>query len=88
MSRIFCDTNRNGLDFLLIDLDLAMTFMDVAETSQIEETRCRNHSNARKAYEAALHLLENLRPSASERQVIGSKLALLKTRLQAVGHQF
>lgn len=82
------DVNQNGVAFLLIDVDLGLTFLDVAKASAIEETTRRNHDNARKAYDAVLHLLENLRPSVSERQVINVKLALLRTRLQALGHQF
>ncbi len=88
VSERFHDVNQNGVQFLLIDLDLGLTFMDVAEASCIQETTRRNHNNARKAYDAVLHLLENLRPSVSERQVIDAKLALLKARLRAVGHQF
>ena len=80
--------NPTGPKFLLVDLDLAMTCMDVAEASRIEETRRRNHDNARTAYDTILRLLENLRPSLAERQAIDAKLAILKMRLQAVGQQF
>jgi len=76
------------VDFLLTDLDLAMTFMDIAKTSQIEETVRRNHNNARKAYDTVLHLLEKLTADAGQRQVIDAKLALLKTRLEALEHSF
>ena len=79
---------ESWVDFLLVDLDLAMTFMDVAEGSRIEETTRRNHNNARKAYDTALRLLEKLKPGAGQRKAIDVKMALLKTRLQTVGHQF
>ena len=80
--------NQHGVEFLLIDLDLAMTFMDVAETSRTEEIIRRNQNNARKAYDTVLRLLENLRPSLTERQAVDAKLAILKMRLQGVGQQF
>ena len=80
--------NRNGINFLFIDLDLASTFMDVAEGSQNKETARRNHSNVRKAYDAVMRLLPKLRPDEQERQELDRKLSLLKSRLQAIGHQF
>jgi hypothetical protein len=75
------------VDFLFTDLELAMTFMDVADASQNEETVRRNHDNANKAYNAVVYYLGKLTPDAGQRQMIDAKLALLKTRLQAVGHQ-
>ena len=63
-------------------------FMDVAEASLLEDTKHRNHKNARKAYDAVLHLLEKLKPDARQRRVIDAKLTRLKTRLEAAGQQF
>ena len=80
--------NESEVSFLLTDLDLAMTFMDVADASRVDETTRRNHTNARTAYDTVLRLLEKLRPNTDERQVIDAKLAILKMRLQAVGQQF
>jgi hypothetical protein len=73
------------VDFLLADLDLAMTFMDIAAASHIQETIRRNHNNARRAYDVVMHLLGKITPDAGQRQEIDTKLVLLKKRLQAVG---
>jgi hypothetical protein len=54
-----------GVEFLLVDLDVGMTFLDVAEASRIEETKHRNRNNARKAYDTVLHLLEQLNRSST-----------------------
>jgi hypothetical protein len=81
------DANQSGVDFLLVDLDVAMTFLDVAQASSNQETAIRNHHNAHTAYDTTLHLLKKLRPDAEQQQAIDAKLALLKTRLQAVGYQ-
>ncbi|MGA7411866.1 MAG: hypothetical protein WBW33_15410 [Bryobacteraceae bacterium] len=81
-------SNQNGLDFLDIDLDVATTFMDIAEGSMSEETIHRNHKNARKVYETVARLLPRLRPDRLQRQAIDEKLNLLRTRLQAKGQQF
>ena len=56
----FTDLNQNGVSFLFTDLDLAMTFMDLADTSHIEATTRRNHANARTAYETILRLSNKL----------------------------
>jgi hypothetical protein len=50
------DTNYDSVELLLTDLDVAMTFLDVAETSKIPETVTRNHTNARVAYDSGSRL--------------------------------
>lgn len=72
------------MDLILSDLDIALTFMDVADISRIEETKDRNHRNARKAYDTALKLLKSLSPDVTQQAAINAKLALLKSRLTAV----
>jgi hypothetical protein len=84
----FHELNEAGLKFLLIDLDVALTFMDLAQTSDSEETTRRNHHNARKAYDTVLRISERLVPDAGHQQALDAKLAVLKTRLQSAGQQF
>ena len=43
--------NQNSVDFMLTGVDLAGTFLDIAETTHSDETMRRNHVNARKAYD-------------------------------------
>jgi hypothetical protein len=76
-----------GVDFLIVDLDTALTFMDVADTTTIDETARRNHKNARKAYDTVLRLLRDLRPTRDQRKIIEDKLMLLRARLEAAGYQ-
>jgi hypothetical protein len=87
-SKTFQELNQSGMDFLLTDVDLAMTFMDVAAASHDQETVHRNHNNARKAYDTVLHLLGKMTLTAGKREEINAKLAVLKTRLQVMGQQF
>ncbi len=84
-ARIFHDLNRAGMKFVLTDLDVALTFLDLAEVSHSEATVRRNHTNARIAHDAIERLLPRLTPDAEQRQLIDAKLAALKTRLRAVG---
>ena len=77
-----------SVEFLLTDIDVAMTFLDVAETSGIEETVTRNHQNARRAYDTVLSFLSKLTLHAGHRQQVETQLAVLKARLEAVGQRF
>jgi hypothetical protein len=81
------DSHRTGAAFLLTDLDLAMTFLDLANTSRIAGIVRRNRRNARTAYDSVLRFLPRLVLTAAERQRIEEKLSELKGRLEAVGEQ-
>jgi hypothetical protein len=74
--------------FLLIDLDLALTFMDVANVTGIEETMYRNHANARIAFDSVLRLLKRLKPSTAEQLRIDDKLAILKVAAAGSANNF
>ncbi len=78
--------NQTGIDFLLTDLDLAITFMVLAEVSRNAATVRRNYENARTAHDTVVRLLERLTPNAKQRRAIDAKLAFLETGLQAVGY--
>ena len=81
------DSPRAGARFLLADLDLAMTFLDLANTSQIKENVRRNRQNAHTAYDAVCHLLPRLVLTAVEWRCIQRKLLEATTRLEAAGGQ-
>ena len=82
------DSNETSVQFLLMDLDLALTFMDAAKVTGDEETMRRNYENARASFDNVLRLLQCLTPSAAEQLIIDNKLAILKLRLLAVGQRF
>jgi hypothetical protein len=44
--------SATSIEFLLSDLDIAITLLDVASTTSVDETPQRNHENAHKAYDA------------------------------------
>jgi len=52
--------SQRAAAFLLTDLDLAMTFLDLAAASRNPETSQRNHKNARKAYDTVLRFSSRL----------------------------
>jgi hypothetical protein len=80
--------SKVGFEFLLADLDTALTFLKVAESAIDADTRERNHANARRAYDTVVRLMQNLSLDDIQSEELAQKLALLKTRLQDVGQQF
>ena len=76
---------RTSVELLIADLELGLTFLDVADTSINEQTIRRNSRNGRNVYDTALRLLPRLTLNKEERQTIEDKLATLKKRLAAVG---
>jgi hypothetical protein len=66
---------------LIVSLDLGLTYIEIAETSQYEETACRNYGNARKSYARAVDALEKIALNRKHRQSVEVKLALLQARL-------
>ena len=75
---------KTGMAFLLAELELGLTFMDVAATSASTETTRRNHAHARVAYETVLGLKNQVPLTATEQALVDEKLELLKGRLDSV----
>ena len=78
-------SETQAAEFLIADLDVALTFMDVAHTSGDEEIVARNYRNARKAYGTVMEFLSKLTLMPSDRETVKRKLAVVKARLEAVG---
>lgn len=68
-------------EFLLTDIDVAMTFLDLAENTRREEVRRRNENNARRAHALIVKLLSKVSSCEMCRQAIEPKLFELKERL-------
>ena len=78
-------SNRGVIEFLIVDLDIALTLLDVAKTSEFRGTAARNHRNARKAYDTVLAKLPEVTPDAAQQAILDAKLAELRARLEAIG---
>jgi hypothetical protein len=75
---------RACAEFIMADLELAFTFLDIARTSGVTETGRRNRQNARIAHDTVLRFLPRSLPalSAAERRAIENRLRELKKRLE------
>jgi hypothetical protein len=81
---------RACAEFIMADLELAFTFLDIARTLGLTEAGRRNRKNALTAYDSVLRFLPRSLPalSAAERQAIEKKLRELKKRLEQLGGNF
>jgi len=87
-SRLPEDLNDVAIQTVLADLELALTFAAIAETSENTETRERNRMNARRAFFTIRDvLLPRCWPTESQRHDIGHKLYELRCRLERLGEK-
>ena len=70
--------------FILLELDLAITFCDIALGSKDQARSTRNTENARQAYKAASHFLEGANFSDQMTACVQEKVARLRVLLRRV----
>lgn len=76
-----------GVSFIKTELETGLTFCSIASTSTDAEKTARNTANARKAYDTALHLVDQLILTPQERQEIVAGFAALKRELLKLGEE-
>jgi uncharacterized Fe-S radical SAM superfamily protein PflX len=74
--------NEAGLGFVLVELDLAATFCELALSTRNEENKERNARNARKAYNSAIHYLQRISPDGTEQTLINKKFSRFSDLLE------
>src|SRR5215471_21111054 len=83
------ERNRILFDFLLIDLDLSLSFVEAAlDYHNDEQKRERNRANARKGYEAVQHFRNRFEITIPQQNELVAKLTKLKSALEQAGEQF
>jgi hypothetical protein len=81
------DPDRPGASFLRADLDLANSFLDIADTTRQVNVRNRNIANAWKAHDAVVRLAPKVGIKDSELIAITERLRVLRTRLERMEAQ-
>ena len=84
-SRLREESNKVGAEFLVVELDTGLTFLDVAETTSSEESRIRNRKNAEIAYKTALRMAPRVMLVAAQKEAVNQRIAALKSRLEKHG---
>ena len=69
------------VQFLPADMAAALTFLNVAEVTQSEDSCKRNRQNALSAYQTVVRLLPRVTPSDEEQLILDEKLCELGNRL-------
>jgi hypothetical protein len=82
VARTISESNRIGVEFLLTDCQVALTLLDLAETTSVPEDRARRVGEAQEAYDTIVHLVRRLSPTGSETEELNANLSRLKNRLQ------
>ncbi len=82
------DFNRAKVNFIMTDLDVAITFAKIARESTDQEKVIRNRQNARKGYDAVVHFLSTASLTPMGQKTIKEKLEWLKSALSSLGESF
>ncbi|HEX4067191.1 MAG TPA: hypothetical protein VHZ09_14305 [Acidobacteriaceae bacterium] len=85
MSITRADFNACGTEFLLRELELALTFMDLAVVSGCVDHSQSAHAHAVRAHQSVLRFLPAVRPELRERALIQRNLTRLESRMKIAG---
>jgi len=74
---------KTQFEFIVTELDLALTFWDIANSTLDEGRATRNLKHAKKAYTAAIRFLNDAPLDRARRRVVHGKLQQLESLLSA-----
>lgn len=84
-SRLLDETNRIGVQYLLVEVQTGLTFLNVADTTELPENRARNLQNALKAYQSVQRMLSQVTLLPEEKLALDSAMEELRSRLNKAG---
>lgn len=87
-SQLRDDFNRLSVEILKADVDLALTFADLAFHRADKTTKAQAVQKARVAYDAVSHRRAYVLTSREDADQLASKLGILKKRLESLGEKF
>jgi hypothetical protein len=79
--------NKTCTDFLKADVEAAVTFMEIARSAQNPAEQDRNRHAARRAYDTVIRLIGRVKLTDADSQVLGARLARLKSGLCRLGER-
>lgn len=82
------DINLISVELLLIDANVALTFLSIAEAAENKETADRNISNARKAYDSIQTFRTRYVLTDPQTVTLNLNLGQARARLEALGQHF
>ena len=85
-SKIIEQSNQAGVGFLMVEIDAALTFLQVANTTTNKETAGRNRDNAHLAYKTILRYVDRVRLEGAEQVDFKEKFLELQNGLIKAGY--
>ena len=79
------EIDKLKVDFIRTDLDVALSFAEIARQTDEPEKAIRNQRNALKGYDAGFRFMSTAKITDFERELIGVKLRRLKSALLNLG---
>jgi hypothetical protein len=80
--------NRIGIEFLLADLNVGLTFLETAQVTSLAATRTRDLDKALQVYRTVMRHLPRVVLPPDDEAEIASKLEELRSRLEEAGYSF
>jgi hypothetical protein len=81
------ELRRTGAEFLIADLEMGITFTELALSSKDQAVIVRNRRNALKAYDTVSKLAPKSRLNEAESKAVTALLARLKEKLVLLGEE-
>lgn len=78
-------SDRSGVQFVLTDLEVALSYLNIADQTRDVERQRRLCAGARKAHQTILHFISRFTFSASEAAIVDRKLRQIRDRIQNRG---
>jgi len=80
--------NQTGAEFLKIDVEMALTFTDIARRATDPLRKQRNRRAARRAYDSIVRLTARVHLSDEDARTLRQGLTRLKSELKSLGESF
>jgi hypothetical protein len=78
--------NQSGIDFLIAELNVGLTFLQTADVTGFPTTRERDLEKALLVYRTVVRLLPRVNLSAGDQAEIDGKLGELRAKLEQAGY--
>ena len=80
--------NKLGVQFVFAELDMALSFLSIADNISSPDRRQRLIANAKKAHDTVQKFIPHLVFSESEASTVNRRLQQIRDRLQSHGFSF
>lgn len=76
-------SRQTRADFLVNDAEMALSMLDLADTTKSAENRARRRRAAAKAYTTILRFIPNSQLTEVQRETLNQRLGRIRSRLRA-----